>query len=212
METKYIVNNLSGQTIDGNLTISGDFTVSGTTNIRPYGVYTALLTQSGVDNPQAITGGNLTIGVTYYIDGNSGGADFTNVGAPINTVGTYFVATGISPNSWGVDGQLTYNLAAPTAIVLENTIGNIWFEILNNGFYSVNYENNWDFNKLWYGMPGVGYVGEYVGGIDPGNVKISIEPFPGGLEKLCITTYNNDFSGAYNGQLNNTPIEIRLYN
>ena len=60
--TKYIVNNLSGQTLNGDLTINGDFIITGTTNIRPYKVYTALLTQSGTDAPVATVLEN-TLGV-----------------------------------------------------------------------------------------------------------------------------------------------------
>jgi hypothetical protein len=107
-----------------------------------YKVYTALLTQTGSDDPQSLDGsGTLTIGVTYKIESNdSDTVDFTNVGAPNNNEGTYFIATGTTPNSWGdnSDGQLIYNNGAPVAIVLENTIGNIWFEYRNAGEYRVN--------------------------------------------------------------------------
>jgi hypothetical protein len=107
-----------------------------------YKVYTALLTQSGTSNPQSITSGELTIGVTYLIPSRVlPGApdwDFTNVGASNNNVGTYFVATGTTPNAWGIYGELEYNTGAPVAIVLENTIGNIWFEYVSAGEYTVN--------------------------------------------------------------------------
>ena len=53
MATKYIVDNVSGQNINGDLTVNGNFVITGTTNIRPYKVYTALLTQSGTDAPVA---------------------------------------------------------------------------------------------------------------------------------------------------------------
>jgi hypothetical protein len=73
MATKYIVNNVSGQTIDGNLTINGDVVITGDTNIRPYKVYTALLTQTGETAPTSIvlenTLGNVTLqyfDVGYY--------------------------------------------------------------------------------------------------------------------------------------------------
>jgi hypothetical protein len=113
-----------------------------------YKVFTALLTQSGGDNQQNITGGDLTIGVTYLINGIND-ADWTNVGAPNNNVGTYFVATGTTPNSWGDNllGQLEYNAGAPTVIVLENTIGNIWFTYNITGIYSVNSNNLFIENK-----------------------------------------------------------------
>ena len=105
-----------------------------------YKVFTALLTQRGDRGDITdICAGDLEIGVTYYINNNTNG-DFTNVGAPNNDNGTYFIATGTSPNTWGISAlcdTLTYVLDAPTAIVLENTIGNVWFTYLNTGFYEI---------------------------------------------------------------------------
>jgi hypothetical protein len=104
--------------------------------VSSYKVYTALLTQTGVSNVINIPFEDvipLTIGVTYEII-NSDGADFTNVGAPNNNVGTLFVATGTTPNSWG-DGNLNYDTGAPVVTVLENTIGNIWFTYKLSGVY-----------------------------------------------------------------------------
>lgn len=63
--TKYIVNNQSEQTIGGNLTIDGDVVITGTTNTRPYKVYTALLTQSGTASPVATVLEN-TLGVISF--------------------------------------------------------------------------------------------------------------------------------------------------
>jgi len=110
------------------------------TDTRPYKVYTALLTQSGGDNIQFIYNGELTIGITYVINVNDVGGDFTNVGAPNNNVGTSFVATGTTPNSWGnnIDVELQYNTGAPVVTVLENTIGNIWFTYNSVGSYFAN--------------------------------------------------------------------------
>lgn len=116
-----------------------------TNNTSTYKVYTALLTQSGGDAVFGQNGGTavgyspeLTIGVTYYISDNfQMECDFTNVGAPNNEVGTYFVATGTTPNTWGTYGNLIFNTGAPVATVLENTIGNIWFTYNGVGTYSV---------------------------------------------------------------------------
>jgi hypothetical protein len=85
----------------------------------------------------------LTIGVTYRIYNPSPGIDFTNVGAPNNEVGTYFVATDIVPTSWGSNENtgndtIYYNTGAPRVLkVLENTIGNIWYTIKDKGQYSM---------------------------------------------------------------------------
>jgi hypothetical protein len=113
-----------------------------------YKVYTALLTQSGEYNIQFLTGsGSLVIGVTYMIEDDGGtGWDFTNVGAPNNLLGTYFVATGTTPANWGNSGMLTYNTGAPVVTVLENTIGNVWFAyndfgsciIISNDLFTLN--------------------------------------------------------------------------
>jgi hypothetical protein len=107
-----------------------------------YKVYTALLTQSGVDDVQTIGSDDiqpLVIGVTYTIQSNVGDADFTNVGASNNDVGTSFVATGTTPNSWGTPGDnvINYDEGAPVVTVLENTIGNVWFIYQNIGTYEV---------------------------------------------------------------------------
>ena len=115
--------------------LAGTMTVESLINqIKTYKVYTALLTQSGGDDPQYIQSGGLDIGVTYYIDDNAGSPDFTNVGAPNNNVGTYFVATGTTPASWGEAG-LSYNSGAPVATVLENTLGNVYWTVVTDGIY-----------------------------------------------------------------------------
>ena len=112
-----------------------------TDSVRPYKVYTALLAQSGNYNPgDSVQGDPLTLGVTYLINQNSENADLTVFGAPDSNVGTYFVCTSISAGvlpSIG-DISLTYNLGAPTVIVLENTIGNIWFTFEDDGIYYIN--------------------------------------------------------------------------
>ena len=107
----------------------------------PYYAYTALLTQNGESDAIGLFEGNLTIGVTYYINESFPEMDFTNVGAPNNNFGTYFVATGTTPNSWGINPleniALQYNTGAPVVTVLENTIGNIWYTYDDVGTYSV---------------------------------------------------------------------------
>jgi hypothetical protein len=191
MATKYIVNNVSGQTINGQ-------------QLQPYKVYTALLTQNGSSSYTTVSDQPIVIGTTYQITFNNGSGDFLNVGAPNNEIGTYFVATGTTPTAWG-GAELEYNTASPTVKVLENTIGYIWYEFLNNGVYSAKIDGGWDSNKSWYGIPGVGNSGTI--NINPGNTKISFEN-----SDLLIVTYNNDYSETVNQQLVNTPIEIRVYN
>jgi hypothetical protein len=117
--------------------------------LRGYQVYTALLTQFGGDDPLSIDSGLLTIGVTYMINNPSVESDFTNVGAPNNLSGTYFVATGTTPNNWGTDTNiLTYNTGAPVVTVLENTIGNVWWTYVLVGLYYAN-SGLFTFNKTY---------------------------------------------------------------
>lgn len=172
---------------------------------RPYKVYTALLSQSGSgDFFQQINSGDLDIGVTYLIQ-SVGGADFSNVGGS-NVEGEYFIATGTTPNSWGTGGQLEYTPAAPVVTVLENTIGNIWFTYNGIGIYHINSIELFTQNKTVVfiqnttedsnnSSTNLGYAG-----LLPYNIQIITAVQSGGL-------WLNDDT-----VLNNTPIEIRVYN
>jgi hypothetical protein len=182
-----------------------DFAASLPAPAPTYKVYTALLTQSGGDNPQSLTSGAVTKGVTYMIDGVDETADFSNVGAPNNNVNTWFIATTNEvPNSYG-GGSLYYNIGAPVVTVLENTLGNVWFTFLGNGVYGINNTNEWDITKVWYGTSGIGDSGSI--NVNPGRTTMSFEG-----TSFIIVCYNNDYTSAINGQLINTPIEIRVYN
>jgi hypothetical protein len=167
-----------------------------------YKVYTALLTQSGGDGMTSIGGGDLTIGVTYQIIDNAGsGWDFTNVGAPNNDIDTYFVATGTTPNSWGIDGQLDYNTGAPVATVLENTIGNIWFTYLAAGEYTIYSSDLFTIGKSWGICPANTGQGGYtnVFGV---NTKVD-----------SIDLATSDASDTLmDSLLSDTSVEIRVYN
>jgi hypothetical protein len=164
----------------------------------PYKVYTALLTQSGGDEPKYTQSGGLDIGVTYRIDDNAGSPDFTNVGAPNNNVGTYFVATGTTPTSWGEAG-LSYNSGAPVVTVLENTIGNIWFTYIAVGEYQINSSSLFIVDKTW--------------GICPANNGQGNTNVFGLTDVNTIDLATSDASDILvDDLLLNTPIEIRVYN
>jgi hypothetical protein len=180
------------------------------TDNYPYKVYTALLTQSGGDNNSLISNNPLTIGVTYLIDNNEGGtADFTNVGAPNNNNGTYFVATGNNPNSWGAtaSAELIYNTGAPVVTILENTIGNIWFTYQGDGTYLINSNGLFTIDKTWGISANVFAL--TTGIIEP--VFIDISGISGSElpNTLHMRLIGGDFDG--NDLLNKTPIEIRVY-
>jgi hypothetical protein len=170
-----------------------------------YKVYTALLTQSGGDGPTAVGDLPLLPGTTYVINDNDGGtADFTNVGAPDNNPGTFFVATGTTPNSWGDNllGQLEYNAGAPTVIVLENTIGNIWFDYRNTGQYRIYSDSQFIQNKTFafIAFPGTTNSG--------GSAAIYVNQVP---EHLSMET--RDYAEILSDDiLYDTSIEIRVYN
>jgi hypothetical protein len=169
-----------------------------------YKVYTALLTQSGGDNPLSINTGILTIGVTYFIDEvfENSGADFFNVGAPNNNVGTFFIATGTTPNSWGEVGSettLIYNQGAPVVTVLENTIGNIWFIYNTTGEYEINSSSLFLVGKTW--------------GICPANTGQGYTNVFGVNDANQIYLATSDASDTLvDDLLSDTSIEIRVYN
>jgi hypothetical protein len=171
-----------------------------------YKVFTALLTQSGGDNDTEVTSGDLTIGVTYRINVDGTDADFTNVGAPNNNLNTSFVATGTTPNSWGTNGSLRFNSGAPVVTVLENTIGNVWFEYIVSGLpgatggeYLVKSDGLFTPNKT------VTFGDTYFYNVVSYWVNYGINDTNG----VYIKTYDGNLS---NDVLNNTPIEIRVYN
>jgi hypothetical protein len=171
--------------------------------IRGYKVYTALLTQSGGDDIYSINSGSLTVGVTYSIAVSSVEPpytyDFTNVGAPNNDNGTYFVATGTTPNSWG-NGMLQYNTGAPVVTVLENTIGNIWFNYETNGGYGCQSNNLFTTGKTFILVTPTS---------DSNAVSITVTNQTESVK--YISPLNNSLNSFDNGLLN-TPIEIRVYN
>ena len=173
-------------------------------SVQPYKVFTALLTQSGGDDPTFINSSYLlTVGVSYTITDDGGSyelGDFTNVGAPNNELGTTFIATGTTPNSWGVDIILTYNNGAPVATVLENTIGNVWFVFNINGRYSLLSNELFVNNKTakFGGYANLDLDSYFLfGDNNDNNSEISIQ--------------TGDPTGA-NGYLLNATIEIRVYN
>jgi len=104
MATKYIVNDLIGQTISGDLTINGNIIVTGTSNNN--GVYRALLTQTG-----PITGTSLSdfdygliVGETYTITNYVIDDDFSNI-ADVQSGGTLiFDYVGTAIGYGGVNG------------------------------------------------------------------------------------------------------------
>lgn len=115
-----------------------------------YKVYTALLNQSGGDDPSTRFGdGTIEKGISYYINDNPDNEDLTLVGAPNNNPGTYFVATQTVTGAYTPNVVLTYNAGAPVVTVLENTIGNIWFGYNGTGGYYGNLSSGFPLSKTY---------------------------------------------------------------
>ena len=201
----------SGVTVNDNLTVTGSVSITGsltlngvTGDLRPYKVYTALLTQSGNsviayinsdDEPPVL----LTIGVTYTIIDNTNGFDLTNVGAPNNDVGTIFTATGTTPNNWG-NGYVSYDTGAPVVTVLENTIGNIYWTYDSTGLYFANSTGAFPDGKT-YQVIGDSYDILSINRIEWNSPNVVL------VQTLIYNTLAVDDS-----LLDRTPIEIRVYN
>lgn len=191
--TKYIVNNLSGQTIDNQ-------------PILPlYKVYTALLTQSG-DGASTQTTGDLIIGARYIITTYVSDDDFTSVAnvisGTINTDGCEFIAIGTTPDNY-LNGSTLTDTGAPVATVLENTLGvtPTWY-----------YDNQGNYHAE---ALGVFTLGKTV--IVPGVINFTAlnNSTPATIDNVYILTIGIGLSplpGPDDNLLSNTFIEIRVYN
>ncbi len=165
--TKYIVNNVTGQTINGDLTINGNITVTGTTS--GLATYKALLTQLGVQTGTDLNdfNGGLVIGETYTILDYKSGDDFSNIANSLS----------------GVVLTYTYSGTAVTGVINTYTSGGatsgggsgIEFEIVvNKGEYlSVNIVT------IGYGYESgdtITILGTNVGGVSPDNdITITVD-------------------------------------
>ena len=187
-----------------------DFTNTGidpfvkTSDLPPYKVYTALLTQSGGDNEQIISSGPVKQGVTYWvIDNDTPGSnwDFSNVGGPVYPYGGYFVAINSEIPISYFGPTVKYNTGAPVATVLENTIGDIWFTYNGVGVY--------------YAMSNALFPGDKTTCItsqsayeDTGATFI----YRDGENEIAIETLDFFSELAANDILARTMLEIRVYN
>jgi hypothetical protein len=179
-------------------------------DLRGYKVYTALLTQSGGDDPDSLFGGQgsiLDFGQTYFIASNPDNYDLTIYGAANSNVGTYFVCNDpTSPVLVYTDSlQLDVNYGAPLVTVLENTIGNITWRYISEGIYKAVSTGNFTANKT-------------VVFISSGSNYSNLPSFypttdTENNDQLFISTAAIENPPNYNtdGSLFNTPIEIRVY-
>ena len=142
MATKYIVDNLTGQTITGNVTINGNLSVTGVTT-GSLSTYKALLTDVGPQTGTTLNDFNdgFIIGETYTITTYVSGDNFSNIAnvtsGVIDTTGCIFIATGETPTNWD-NGSTLVSSGNLVVTVLENNLGyNIdWIEdFMSPGFY-----------------------------------------------------------------------------
>ena len=111
---------------------------------------------------------------------------------------------------WGDDNTaLLYNSGAPVATILQNTLGNIYFLYESTGYYTIHAnhpDSIFTFGKTWnYISPdatALGYPEE-------SGYKQIIWTNSNTLEIKCVNM--GDLSSA-DGKLDNTSIEIRVYN
>jgi hypothetical protein len=127
MVTKYIVNNVPGQTINGDITINGNLSVTGVTT-GSLATYKALLTQLGSQTGTTLNDFNdgLIVGETYTIIDYVSGDSFSNVAnvtsGVIDTTGCEFIATGETPTNWN-NGSTLVSSGNLVVTVLENNLG-----------------------------------------------------------------------------------------
>jgi hypothetical protein len=108
MTTKYIVNNVPGQTINGDITINGNLNVTGVTT-GSLATYKALLTQLGSQTGTTLGGfggfnDGLIIGETYTVNLYESGDDFSNI-ADLESGGVLGISySGVSPSDGSFSG------------------------------------------------------------------------------------------------------------
>jgi hypothetical protein len=178
-----------------------------TATAKTYKIYTALLTQRGIDTPESQTKGAVKAGVSYVISfplRQKDSWDFSNVGGPIYPDDYSFVATSDDvPNDYG-PAELVYNTGAPVVTVLENTIGNVWFTYNDVGVYSINSNELFTLNKV------AGFITFNNGGNNGLGDKPNFAISPSESNTVYIDSVLDGVKS--NDILFNTPIEIRVYN
>jgi len=175
-----------------------------------YKIYEALISQSGGLNPLLLTSGAVEIGVTYRLLGVTNGSDFSNVGGPgagqaVDDI--YFIATNSGvPISYG-GGSLYYDTGAPIVnVVLENTIGNIWFIYNQIGAYTVKSDGLFTQNKT------VPWIGSGAEGVTNGILTGSNYASVNSVEIYTVSINSSVPPVPVDDELNYTPIQIKVYN
>ena len=178
MATKYIVDNLTGQTITGDLTIIGNLDVSGNYNL-PYRTFIANVFK-GVSNDFI---NNTTLnydnfyslkkGETYYINNYQSGDDFSNlaqiISGTMNQDYCIFKMTGDSRYYKNLEIHLSpYNWSNNSQLFVKGKLIN---EVIYNDFgynleWSYNYDNWWGYYGMTLSFPE---------NIDPSKIEVKIQ-------------------------------------
>lgn len=167
--------------------------------LRGYSTYTALLTQTGVQNGVVIDGGDAIVsGVTYEIVENPSNVDLTSIGAPNSNVNTHFVANqNVAPGTFPSNLNLAYDEGAPVVTILDRTINdNIYFLYSGVGYYVCIIEGVFPASKTFVNICST----------STGSARAHRESD----DYLKIKSYSSGTTQA-NGILNKTPLEIRIY-
>ena len=183
MATKYIVNNVPGQTINGDITINGNLSVTGVTT-GSLATYKALLTQLGSQTGTTLGGfggfnDGLIIGETYTITDYVSDDDFSNIANVISGGVLTYSYSGTSVTGF----TSTYTSGGATS----GEGSGVEFEIyINNDVYeSISIVN------IGYGYASgdtITILGTNVGGISPDNdITITVD---------SVTTNNPNVTGC----------------
>jgi hypothetical protein len=168
MATKYIVDNVPNQTINGDVTINGNLSVTGVTT-GSLATYKALLTQLGVQSGTDLGDFNdgLIIGETYEILNYQSGDDFSNIANALSGV------------------VLTYSYSGTAVTGVTNTYTSGGFT--SGGGSGIEFDivvNNDAYESVNIVTIGYGYVsgdtitilGTNVGGVSPDNdITITVD-------------------------------------
>lgn len=171
----------------------------------PYKVFTALISQSGDSSTLNLPiGSSFEIGRTYTIASYAAGDNFTNIGATQNATGSVFIATGATPSIWTEKGsKIQYVTGTPVVNILENTIGDVWFEYITMGQYSLKSNQLFTDNKTTITIGSEGYSGDY-------NRIINISREDSNSSQIFIEAYSD--TTLSDGLLYYTTIEVKVYN
>ena len=170
-----------------------------------YKVFTALVSQGGGSNAQLRNEGDPLIkGYTYRITSNSG-YDFVPLGAFSNTAGSHFICNqDITTSPSGPAYEVQYDSGAPVVVILENTIGNVWFEYYEQGIYRFVSRNLFTIDKTMI-------IGSTFYNVNA-DATIVLNSFYDDNSDYRIWLRSTIDNSPSNSVINHTPLEIRVYN